>query len=88
MDQTMIAEVVADLEERFRNKIFLTLADITSVFECSEEVVYNWNKRHDPKRRPPKVPIGRDFRFPKRPFLQWLAREYRGLFEDDALGAT
>jgi len=32
-------------------------------------------KRSDPKKRPPKLIVGKEVRFPKREFMRWLVQE-------------
>jgi predicted DNA-binding transcriptional regulator AlpA len=71
MDQSIMSEI----EEVFRGKIFLTIADICGVLGCSENVVYNWMKRADPLRRPPRIKVGQEMKFPRGAFFQWLVKE-------------
>jgi predicted DNA-binding transcriptional regulator AlpA len=71
----MTAEFVTTFEEIFPKKAFLTLADVTEVLQCEEQVIYNWSKRADPRKRPPRIIVGREIRFPKKEFAKWLAHE-------------
>jgi predicted DNA-binding transcriptional regulator AlpA len=68
-------ELYEEVNDLFPNKIYLTLKDVTTLLECSPNVVYNWIKRSDSKKRPPRVFIGTEMRFPKRKFLRWLEQE-------------
>jgi hypothetical protein len=63
------------LEEKFPDKQVLTLLDVTTFLECRPDVVRQWTKRMDPKRRPPRLLIGKEMRFLKKEFAGWLARE-------------
>lgn len=68
-------DVFEDFDNIFPNKAFLTLKDVTELLECSPNVVYNWIKRSDPKKRPPRVTVGTEMRFPKTKFVRWLLQE-------------
>lgn len=67
--------LILEFESRFAGKVFLTLTDLTQLLECSEKVIYNWTKRADASRRPPRIVVGKSIRFPKREFARWLAAE-------------
>lgn len=71
----MIETILQDLNEVFQGKAFLTVQDVMQLLDCSEDVVYNWTKRSNPKLRPPRVIAGKAIRFPKREFARWLAEE-------------
>lgn len=62
-------------EKVFRDKELLTIEEIAQFLQCDPEVVYNWTRRIDSKRRPPKLSIGKLIRFPKDDFMKWLAEE-------------
>ena len=68
----MSRSVLEELEEQFRGKIFLTMQDVVNLLECSEGTVYNWVRRRNHKRRPPRIVVGREVRFPTKAFLAWL----------------
>jgi len=67
--------VVQEMSSIFPDKALLTVDDVCKSLECDERTVYNWSKRQNPKRRPPRILVGRDVRFPKRTFLLWFAEE-------------
>jgi len=71
----MDESVVSSLEELFQGKSLLTIKDICLGLGCAETVVYNWMKRADATRRPPKLRVGQELRFPRTPFVRWLAKE-------------
>ena len=71
----MLEVLVQEIDQMFPGKTWLTMDDICKYLNCDRTVLYNWAKRENPKRRPPRTLIGRDLRFPKRPFLQWLLKE-------------
>lgn len=71
----MSKEFVQELDEIFKGKPFLTVEDVTSLLSCEDTTIQNWCKRSDPQRRPPRIFIGKEVRFPKRDFLRWLASE-------------
>ena len=54
---------------------FLTIEEVAEVLRCSIRVVYNWTRRSDPKRRPPKLQVGKEVRFPRADLVRWLAKE-------------
>ncbi len=70
----MFESLMQDVEARFPGKIVLTMDDVAALLECPREFVYNLTRRDDPKMRPPMIHSGRLIRFPKRPFVQWLAQ--------------
>lgn len=59
----------------FPEQAFLTVEEVAKLMRCSPDVVYNWTRRSDPKRRPPRLPVGKEIRFPKKSLAQWLAEE-------------
>lgn len=71
----MIESLRQEIDQRFSGKGFLTTEDICTFLSCDEAVVYNWNKRVDPRRRPPRIQVGKELRFPKYEFVKWLAEE-------------
>ena len=71
----MFESLMQEVEQLFPSNAFLTIEQVTKLLNCSEKVVYNWNKRPDPTRRPPKLAVGKSIRFPKTEFVRWLANE-------------
>jgi len=61
------------LKKRFETKIFLTPDDLSGVLECERDVIINWTRKEE-KYRPPRIIVGRDIRFPKAEFLDWLMK--------------
>ena len=72
----MFDELLKDVERLLQDKALLTIDDVSQLLDCDRRVVYNWTKRQDPSRRPPKFPVGKSFRFPKTQFLRWLMNEW------------
>lgn len=68
----MLESLEKDVNEMFPGKVFLTLGEVAQLVGCSEKVIYNWTRRTDPKKRPPKIIVGKTIRFPKGEFLRWL----------------
>ncbi|MGK5084893.1 helix-turn-helix domain-containing protein [Bdellovibrionota bacterium FG-1] len=64
-----------ELNQTYPDKAFLTIQEVAELMRCSPEIVYNWTKRADAARRPPKLSVGKEIRFPKVPFAHWLAQE-------------
>jgi predicted DNA-binding transcriptional regulator AlpA len=71
----MIESIMEEVNVMFAGKAFLRTEDVMKLLECSEQVVYNWIKRHDARKRPPRIVVGKEIRFPKREFVKWLAEE-------------
>ncbi len=71
----MFESLLHEVEQMFPSNAFLTVEDVTKLLKCSEKVIYNWSKRPDPKRRPPRLMVGKEVRFPKKDFIRWLAEE-------------
>lgn len=72
----MFDSLLKDVDSLFKDKAFLTLDDVAQLLSCEKKVIYNWTKRPDPKRRPPRLSVGKSFRFPKTDFLKWLVNEW------------
>lgn len=73
----MFETLLNDAGPLLQNKAFLTIDDVAQLLNCEKKVVYNWTKRADPARRPPKFAVGKSFRFPKTELLRWLAKEWK-----------
>jgi len=71
----MSESLIKDFEAVFKEKPLLTMEDIAGVCGCTKKVVYNWTRRSEVDRRPPRVVIGRQVRFPRTEFILWLVRE-------------
>jgi excisionase family DNA binding protein len=71
MDEFLIEEI----NRQYPNKGFLTIEEVASLLDCSKDVIYNWTKRTDPKKRPPRIRVGSSVRFPKMQLAKWLAIE-------------
>lgn len=69
----MFETLSQELDRQFAQEAFLTLDEVAKFLKCSEQVIYNWTRRSDPKRRPPRLIVGKEIRFPKREFAKWLA---------------
>jgi len=71
----MVESILHDLNEHAKDRPFLNVQDIMHYLSCDEEIVYNWTKRVDPKRRPFRIIVGKEIRFPKKAFARWLIEE-------------
>lgn len=71
----MSEDMVEEIGKVFPEKALLTIEDICKSLECDMQTVYNWNKRQSPKRRPPRILVGKAIRFPKRLFVLWFLQE-------------
>ena len=71
----MIETLEKEVNEKFPGKIFLTIQEAAELLGCKEMVIYNWTRRPNPKRRPPKIIVGKSIRFPRKAFLGWLVGE-------------
>jgi len=71
----MVEALLQDLESTFPGKSFLTAQEICQYLGCEMAVVYNWNKRSNPAKRPPALQVGKSLRYQKQLFAQWLAAE-------------
>ncbi len=71
----MFEELIQAANEMFPSKRLLTLEDVTQFLECEAEVIHNWIKRADPKKRPPRLRVGQESRFPKKQFIEWIVKE-------------
>jgi hypothetical protein len=68
-------EVQKALEAFWADKPLLRIEDVSDLLECDARVIMNWTKRIDPKRRPPRLLVGKEIRFPTRAFCIWLSHE-------------
>jgi excisionase family DNA binding protein len=71
----MTESLIKDMELTLKDKPLLSIEDVAQLMGCSIKVVYNWTRRNDPLKRPPRLVIGRTVRFPRTEFIQWLVRE-------------
>lgn len=71
----MYESLLQDADQLYAKKAFLTLEEVATLLNCDEQVIYNWSKRLDHKRRPPRLMVGKSIRFPKKDFIRWLADE-------------
>lgn len=71
----MTETLIKDMEALLKDKPLLTIEDIAAVCGCTKTVVYNWTRRSEVSRRPPRILIGRQVRFPRTDFFLWLIRE-------------
>jgi predicted DNA-binding transcriptional regulator AlpA len=71
----MYEAIITSLTEVFRDKPLLTVEDICAGLGCSATVVYNWLKRPNPAKRPPKIKLGQEVKFPRGAFVEWLAKD-------------
>jgi excisionase family DNA binding protein len=71
----MFETLFEEVNRLYPEKGLLTLQEVCNFLECEPQTIYNWTKRSEPKRRPPKIAVGREVRFPKKEFVRWLAQE-------------
>lgn len=71
----MFEELLEEIERRFPQKVFISIEEAAQFLDCEVIVLYNWNKRTNLKRRPPRIPVGKEIRYPKKEFVKWLANE-------------
>ena len=71
----MYEALMEGAELAFPKKAVLTVEEVAQILDCNPKIIYNWTRRSDPKRRPPKLMIGKEIRFPKREFFRWLAED-------------
>ena len=71
-------DLLQEIDSLFPDKVFLTLAEVANLLNCPDKVIYNWTKRSNPKKRPPRIIVGKELRFPKRELARWLMQEQSG----------
>ena len=71
----MFESLLEEVNRMYPNKGVLSMDDVCKLLECEKRTVYNWTRRVDPTKRPPRLVIGKTIRFPKVPFIQWLLKE-------------
>jgi len=71
----MYEAILEDLESAFPTKMVLTAQEICTYLGCEMAVLYNWNKRSNPSRRPPTIKVGKELRYQRRAFARWLVEE-------------
>ena len=69
----MYESLLDEANRLFPNKGVLSIEEIAQVLDCETVVIYNWTRRSNPDRRPPRLLIGRGFRFTKKEFFKWLS---------------
>jgi hypothetical protein len=68
------SDIMKDFERFCLNKAVLTVEDVAKLLECDPKVIHNWAKRSDPNKRPPRLIIGKEVRFPTKAFCAWLSK--------------
>ncbi len=68
-------QLLKDLNLAIGNRAVLTVEDIMNLLGCSEVSVHNWMRRNDLEKRLPRLKIGRQIRFSKSEFIDWLIKE-------------
>ena len=71
----MFESLLQSAEQRFPSKAVLSVDEIATFLDCNPQVVYNWLRRSSAARRPPRIIVGKDIRFPMREFFKWLAED-------------
>jgi excisionase family DNA binding protein len=71
----MYETLFQEMERLYPQKGLLTVEEICEFLSCDKETVYNWTKRSNRKRQPPRLMIGKTLRFPKKDFAKWLSEE-------------
>lgn len=71
----MDSSLIEYADHLFPKKAVLTVQEVAQFLDCNPDIIYNWIKRSDPAKRPPKLIVGKEVRFPKREFLRWLVQE-------------
>lgn len=74
----MYESLIKLIDQQFSNKLFLTVADVQKILDCNRTIIERWSKRQNPKRRPPRIRVGNENRFPKNEFVKWLLAEQAG----------
>jgi hypothetical protein len=68
----MLEALIQIAEKIFPEKELLTKEEVAKILNCDAKIVQNWVKRTDPARRPPRLILGTDIRFPKRELMRWV----------------
>ena len=71
----LVDSMVKDMNREFSEKAILSVDDLAKFFACPKGVIYNWNRRVDVNRRPPKVTFGKEVRYQKRALALWMVME-------------
>ena len=71
----MYESLLQSADELFPGKAFLTMEEVAKFLGCEEQVIFNWTKRPNLQKRPPRLIVGKSIRFPKKDFVRWLASE-------------
>ena len=71
----MFNSFIEEAEEIYKGKMFLSMDDVTGLLRCDQSVIYNWTRRQNVKKRPPRINVGKEIRFPKLDFFEWLVQE-------------
>ena len=58
--------------ERFPDRQLIGVEELAAIFECEPKIVQNWLRRSTPDRRPPRIKLGNQFRFPRDEVVRWV----------------
>ncbi len=76
IENLILRDFIIDIDEKHKNKKFLTRQDIAEILECDEKYVYNATRRRSISTRLPKIIIQKKVRYPKIAFYKWLEAEF------------
>lgn len=66
-------ETLLELADRlFPDRPLLTKEEVAQILGCNPKVVAHWVKRNQADKRPPRLILGSEIRFPKREMMRWV----------------
>jgi hypothetical protein len=68
----MLEALIEMAERLFPDKPLLTKEEVAQILCCEPKVVAHWSKRNDADKRPPRLILGSEIRFPKREMMRWV----------------
>jgi len=68
----MLEALISMADRLFPDKELLSKEEIAQILGCQPKVVAHWSKRNQADKRPPRLILGSEIRFPKREMMRWV----------------
>ena len=74
----LVEGIMQEINDCYKGKIFLSVKDVSEILGCSQEDVHNLSRLRRHQKKPPRIMVFNEVRYPKKAFVEWLLLE-RGL---------
>ncbi|HAR41855.1 MAG TPA: hypothetical protein DCS07_04375 [Bdellovibrionales bacterium] len=74
----VVEGIMQEINSIYKKKVFLSVQDVSEILGCTEEEVHNLSRLRKHQKKPPRIIVFKEVRYPKKAFVEWLLME-RGL---------